>query len=187
MFPGLYTLVLRWYWVSYSHRIRISQKQRQRSSLVVGGWNWFNDALYCSARMIWRKGWFEEQTLGIMEDLKKWMIIRFTPHQTTTLPKTFFQIILAAKSIVQHSIQLRPSIISDDLFGFPSVRFLLYGFSTWIQRCGDSARDGPPLRATGSNSAKRSQVCRQVWTLSVRLLPAIMRPPNHLRSLSCGS
>ena len=124
-----------------------------------------------------------------MEDLKKWMIIRFTPHQTTTLPKTFFQIILAAKSIVQHSIQLRPSIISDDLFGFPSVRFLFYGFSTrtWIQRCGDSARDGPPLRATGSNSAKRSQVCRQVWTLSVRLLPAIMRPPNHLRSLSCGS
>ena len=128
-------------------------------------------------------------------DLKKWMIIRFTPHQTTTLPKLmsfqkhFFKLSLPLNLLctVQHSIQLRPSINSNDLFGFPSVRFLFYGFSTWIQRCGDSARDGPPLRATGSNSAKRSQVCRQVWTLSVRLLLAIMRPPNHLRSLSCGS
>ena len=38
----------------------------------------------------WRKGWIEKRLLGGMDALKKWMIIRFTPHQTTTLPKWMF-------------------------------------------------------------------------------------------------
>ena len=50
------------------------------------------------------------------------------PPKIDVLPKTFFQIILAAKSIVQHSIQLRPSIISDDLFGFSFCEILILWF-----------------------------------------------------------
>ena len=44
-----------------------------------------------------------------MDALKKWMIIRCTPYQTTTPPKWMFsqilfvQIILAAKWLVRHS------------------------------------------------------------------------------------
>ena len=37
--------------------------------------------------MIWRNGWIEEQTLTGMDASEKWMIIRFTPYQTTTLQK----------------------------------------------------------------------------------------------------
>ena len=51
--------------------------------------------------------------------LEKWMIIRFTPYQTTTLPKwmfsqIFFQIILAAKWLVRHSSTVHPLTNSDD-------------------------------------------------------------------------
>ena len=38
-----------------------------------------------------------------MYALKKWMIIWFTPYQNDILPKTFDQIILAAKWLVRHS------------------------------------------------------------------------------------
>ena len=40
--------------------------------------------------MIWRNGLNEEGTHCGMDALEKWMIIRFTPHQTTTLPKWTF-------------------------------------------------------------------------------------------------
>ena len=43
-------------------------------------------------RMIKKKDCIEQQILGGMDALKKskWMIIRFTPCQTTTLPKWMF-------------------------------------------------------------------------------------------------
>ena len=56
-----------------------------------------------------------------MDDLKKWMIIHFAPHQTTTLPKRMFsqiyvvQIILAATVNGLCAIQVRLLKNSDNL------------------------------------------------------------------------
>ena len=67
-------------------------------------------------RMIWRKGWIEARTLGGGDASEKWMITRFTSHHTKpppnmeVLPKTFLQIILAAKCLVLNSIT---SLLSD--------------------------------------------------------------------------
>ena len=55
-----------------------------------------------------------------MDAPETWMIAWFTPNQTTTLPKwmvlpkTFLQIILAAKWLLRHS-SIRPLNSSDDL------------------------------------------------------------------------
>ena len=55
-------------------------------------------------RMVWRKGLLEEWTLGRMDASEKWMIIWFTPHQTTVLPnwiifqKLFFKSFLLLNS-----------------------------------------------------------------------------------------
>ena len=52
---------------------------------------------------------FEERIIGLMDALEKRMLIRFTPYQTTALPKmdilpkTFLQMILVAKWLVQLS------------------------------------------------------------------------------------
>ena len=81
--------------------------------------------------MIWRKVFLEEWMLGRMAALVKWMINRFTPHQTTTFPKWMFfqnfflQIIIAAKWLVRHictspNQQRRP---------LPSVWFVFYEYN----------------------------------------------------------
>ena len=56
-----------------------------------------------------------------MDALEKWMLIRFTQYQTTTLytkmdvfPKPFVRIILAPKWLVWHS-SIRPPVNGDDL------------------------------------------------------------------------
>ena len=77
-------------------RLRISQKQRQMSSLLVGG-------RYCRNRDI------------AQGDMKKIMGV---------LSKTFLQFILAAKSLVQH-LSIRPDPAATTL-AFSSVRFLFY-------------------------------------------------------------
>ena len=48
------------------------------------------DPLEISTRIIWREGWLEERTLGEMDCLEKWTIIRFTTNQTITLPIWMF-------------------------------------------------------------------------------------------------
>ena len=92
---------------SIDHGISISQKQRQRSSLLVGGRNWFISLPHnrFSARMIWRDGCIEKWTFGGIDALETLMIFQFTMHQTTTLQKwMFFQKnVLAAKCLVRHS------------------------------------------------------------------------------------
>ena len=65
-----------------------------------------------------------------MDALEKWMIILFTPYQTSetsethpfkiyVIPKYFLQIILAAKWLVRHSSTVRT---------FPSVFILILWF-----------------------------------------------------------
>ena len=71
------------------HGRRNRQNRRQRSSLLFGGGIL---SITCrtyrfSPRLIMRKGWIEERTLVRMEAWEECMIIWFTPHQTTTLPK----------------------------------------------------------------------------------------------------
>ena len=65
-----------------------------------------------STRMIWRKWLIEEWTLGRMDASVKWMIIWFTPYQTTTLPKwMFFQKLFFKSSMLlngQFGIQVYP-------------------------------------------------------------------------------
>ena len=62
-----------------------------------------------------KKGCIELRLLGGMDALKKWMIIWFTtshhtkppyPTKIDVLPIFFLQIILAAKWLVRHSIQV---------------------------------------------------------------------------------
>ena len=81
------------------YRLRISQKQRQMSSLLVGG-------RYCRNRDI-----AQGDMKKIMGDMKKIMGV---------LSKTFLQFILAAKSLVQHS-SIRPDPVATTL-AFSSVR-----------------------------------------------------------------
>ena len=107
--------------VRWNHRRRIRQKRRRRSSLLVEGRNWFNSIpnKRFSTRMIWRKGWIEELTLGGMKASEKWMIIRFTSHQTTALskwmyfPKFFFKSSLQLNG--QSDIQVWLPNSRDDL------------------------------------------------------------------------
>ena len=75
-----------------THTRSYRQKRRQSSSLLLGGQNSFNTMpnYRFSTRMIWRKGWVEERTLGRMDASEKWMIIWFTPHQNHHLPKWMF-------------------------------------------------------------------------------------------------
>ena len=70
-------------------RLRISQKQRQMSSLLVGG-------RYCRNRDI-----AQGDMKKIMGDMKK--IMGDMKKIMGVLSKTFLQFILAAKSLVQHS------------------------------------------------------------------------------------
>ena len=50
-------------------RLRIRQKRRQRSSLLIGGWNWMLHKSF-SPRMIWRKGWIEQKKMCRNDDLE---------------------------------------------------------------------------------------------------------------------
>ena len=73
------------------NKIRIRQKGRQRSSLLVGGRNWPLHFSHITPGW-WSKGWTEAQILGRMDALEKWMIIRFTPNhrppKMDVLPKS---------------------------------------------------------------------------------------------------
>ena len=89
---------------SIDHGISISQKQRQRSSLLVGGRNWFISLPHnrFSARMIWRKGW-----------IKEWMIWKNGRSYGLLLN-------------LLCSIQARPQTSSDELC-LSFYEFLFYG------------------------------------------------------------
>ena len=78
------------------------------------------------ARMFWEKGWIEKWRLCGMGALEKWMIIRYTPHQTTTLTKWMF----LQKNFFKSSWPLNEYVQQPaaTTFVFPSVRFLLYVF-----------------------------------------------------------
>ena len=66
-----------------------------------------------------RKSKFPTLLLGGLDAVQKWMIIRFTPYQTTTLPKWM----LSQKRLFKSSlllngncgIQVRPPITNEDL------------------------------------------------------------------------
>ena len=119
------------------HRRRIRQKRRQRSSLLVGGTELIQfDAEYrISTRMIGRKRWKEEWTLGGMDASEKLMIIWFTPHQITSLTKRMFLQKPFFKSSLLLSgwcgIQVRPPNSSDDLCLLLCLILLLSMWSTW--------------------------------------------------------
>ena len=67
---------------STAYRRRIKTAEKAKSSLLFEGWNWFSFLRhYFPPGWFWRIGWIE------MDGLNKLMIIRFTPYQTTTLPK----------------------------------------------------------------------------------------------------
>ena len=103
------------------HRQRIIQKQRQRSSLLFGGQNWFSSLPNrFSARMIWRNGWIEKWTLRGMDVSEQLDYTPFSLHHTKPHPPKmdvhtnfFLQIILAAKWLTRDSstslkLQRRP-------------------------------------------------------------------------------
>ena len=90
------------------------QKRRQRLLLLLLGGRIHSipcrTILYrFSTRMIWRKVWIEERTLGRMDTSEKYMIILFTttpnhhPSKMDDRPKSFLKINLAAKRLVRHS------------------------------------------------------------------------------------
>ena len=89
---------------------------------MFGGWNRFNSLSHqiFSIRKIFKKRMKRIRILGGMDALNKWMIIRFTPYQTTTLPKWMFsQKLLFKSSFLLNSqcrIQVRPPLNSDDLW-----------------------------------------------------------------------
>ena len=64
----------------------------------------------------WRSGWIEERTLGTMDAWEKWMVVQFTPHQTTRI---FFQKLIFKSSLVHSSTFTKqqrrplPSPLSD--------------------------------------------------------------------------
>ena len=97
------------------------QKQRQRSSLLFGGQNWFSSLPNrFSARMIWRNGWIEKWTLRGMDVSEQLDYTPFSLHHTKPHPPKmdvhtnfFLQIILAAKWLTRDSstslkLQRRP-------------------------------------------------------------------------------
>ena len=100
-------------WCTIPIEEEFMQKRRQRSSLLFGGQNWFNSLLHYRfrARMIWRNGLIEKEkwTLGRLDASEQWddLPVHTTPKhhhsKMDVLPKTFLQIILAAKWLVGHS------------------------------------------------------------------------------------
>ena len=105
---------------AHYHRRRIRQKRRQRSSLLVGGRNCFkfNNALELlhqddlKKRMNKRKDTWRNGCFGKMDAHPVHTIPNHQATKMNVLPKTFLQIILAAKWLV--GIQC-PSNSSDVL------------------------------------------------------------------------
>ena len=101
--------------------------QRQRSSLLFGGQNWFISLPHYRfrARMIWRNGWLEKWTLGGMDTLEQLsdLPVHTPPNhhdlKMDVLPKTFLQIILAANWLIRYSNMSPPKAATT--FAFSSV------------------------------------------------------------------
>ena len=92
--------------------------------------------------MIWRNGLNEEGTHCGMDALEKWMIIRFTPHQTTTLPKWTFLLNFSPNhpccSMACAAFKYFPQTAATT-FAFPSVWFLFYLLTSAADRQGSSS------------------------------------------------
>ena len=113
---------------AHYHRRRIRQKRRQRSSLLVGGRNCFkfNNALELlhqddlKKRMNKRKDTWRNGCFGKMDAHPVHTIPNHQAPKMNVLPKTFLQIILAAKWLVGHSMSLkqqrRSSLLSDSSY-----------------------------------------------------------------------
>ena len=103
-----------------THRRRIRQKRRQRSSLLIGGLNCFHSMSHerFSTRMIWRKGWQEERTLDHpVHTTPKWISFQNFPSNKHNC---------YSKWLVRHSstVQCVPRTAA---MVFSSVWFFFYG------------------------------------------------------------
>ena len=90
------------------HRRRIGRKRRQRSTSWGMELIQFHAALAISRQDDLQKRMNRITYTWRMDDLEKWMIIWFTPHQTDpskmdVLPKTGLPNIIAAKWLERHS------------------------------------------------------------------------------------
>ena len=102
-----------------------------------------------STRMIWRKGWIEEPH-GRMNASGKWMILRFKPHQITSLPKRMFfkKLFFKPSSLLNGycSIQVRPpnsSNANDPCLLFCLLFFICVTYGLlWMIRTDKSAMIG---------------------------------------------
>ena len=88
-------------WVlPHTHRRRI--KTEANAKVVAAVWGTELDSIPCRTTdlppwLIWRKDWMNKAYLAKWMLWKRWMIIWFTPYQTTALPKwMFFQKLLYA-------------------------------------------------------------------------------------------
>ena len=133
--------------------------------------------------MTWRKGLIEERTHGGMDTSKKWMIHTTPNHHPAkkdVLPKTFLQIILAAKWL--GGIQVHPSNSSDDLcLLFCLILLLWTGLSLpWAWQgcrrlrnlpgswsCSHSPRSRRRRRSRSSRSSRWRRTARTVWGISL--------------------
>ena len=104
-------------YVCILHRIRILYRSKGKGHRRC----WLGDgidSIPCRTPDL-APGWIEERILRKMDYLEKWMIIWFTPHQTTTLPKlmSFQKHFFKSSSSLNLlcSIQVCPPTSSDDL------------------------------------------------------------------------
>ena len=88
----------------------IEEESARREGQGCHCWLWDRiDSIRCRTRDLAlgrfeeKDEYIEERTLGRMDAWEKWMIIRFTPHQTTTRSKwMFFQKLFCISSLLQN-------------------------------------------------------------------------------------
>ena len=118
------------YGSNHDYRRRIRQNIRQRSSLLFGGRNWFNSLSHYS--IIFHPDDLKKRINRKNGYLAEWMIIRFTPYQTTTQSKwMFFRNILFKSCLMLNGwcgIQVYVPQPTTMTFGF-CLLFCLYSSS----------------------------------------------------------
>ena len=125
--------------------------------------------------MTWRKGWIEQRLLGKMDDHPVHTIPNHCPTKMDVLPKTFVQIILAAKWLMWHSSTVQCTSLNQQQSPLPALLSLSFS-------CSNNNRAEVVILERGFKYLRPGRQTGRMCSLKTTSRPSLTRATSFLHT-----